>query len=628
MFNWLKKRSKPLGGASGDAPKLPIVRPSFEASDAGKRIVLSIGLIQQKRYDEAKTHLRRAILLEPGNANGFYLLGKIAHEQGDTQVGIENYQEALVIKPAFEAAITDLAALYRDCGKADAAKQTLLAGLTKFPDSAQLHYRLGLLHAEARELERAFDCYGKALALDPLFAEAHWYYGEALQQRGDLTAAAASVERALACRPDFLAAHSTLLWLSSFQSGAPAGSYLSEARRYGEKVRARADSFDRWPLSLVRKAEGRVLRVGLVSGDLRTHPIGLFLEGVLANLNFSRIELMAYSINPQDDSLTERIKGRFVQWTPITQMSDEEAAHKIHADGIDILIDLAGHSANNRLPVFAWKPAPVQVSWLGYLASTGVPGMDYVLADPISVPEDCRDQFTEQVWHLPETFNCFTPPGEHLKLAVAAPPALRNGHVTFGCFQRTNKLSDATLTLWGRIFQALPEAMLFLRNQGINGNEECDRLRIKFDQFGIRPERVMLAGKIQDRESHLATYGEVDIVLDTFPYPGTTTTCEALWMGVPTVTLQGETMLGRVGASLLTCAGLREWVAWSEDEYVELAVRYAKDIEGLARLRAGLREQVAATPLFDAKRFAPQLEDALFAIWRRKMLADDGVTLV
>ena len=618
MFGWLKKRSKPGEGASGGALELPTGSQSFDAGDAGKHIVLGVGLIKQKRYDEAKTYLRRAILLDPGNVNGFYLLGKIAHEQGDAQVGIENFQEALEIEPAFEAAIIDLAALYRECGKADDAKQALLAGVTRLPDSAQLHYRLGLLHAEARELERAFEYYGKALAIDPLFAEAHLYCGEARQQQGDLTAAVASVERALACRPDFLAAHSTLLWLLSFQPDSLVSRYLPEAHRYGVKVRARADCFDSWPLSLRRTPDGRVLRIGLVSGDLRVHPIGLFLEGVLARLNPAKLELVAYSMNPQDDGLTERIKGRFVQWTAITQMSDEEAAHKIHADGIDILIDLAGHSANNRLPVFAWKPAPVQVSWLGYLASTGVPGMDYVLADPISVPEDCRDQFTEEVWHLPETFNCFTPPGEHPKLAVAALPALRNGHVTFGCFQRLNKLSDITLTLWGRIFQALPEAKLFLRNQEINGDEERDRLRIKLGQFGIGPERVTLAGKTQDRESYLATYGGVDIVLDTFPYPGTTTTCEALWMGVPTVTLRGETMLGRIGASLLTCAGLSEWVASTEDEYVELAVRYAKDREGLAQLRAGLREQVAATPLFDAQRFAPQLEDALFAIWNRK----------
>ena len=624
MFGWLKKRSKPVEGASGDALELPIGSQSFEPGDAGKHIVLSVGLIKQKRYDEAKTYLRRAILLDPGNANGFYLLGKIAHEQGDAQGGIENYQEALEIKPAFEAAIIDLAALYRDCGKTEAAKQTLLAGLTKIPDSAQLHYRLGMLHAEARELERAFDCYGKALAIDPLFAEAHWYYGEALQQQGDVAAAVASVERALGCRPDFLAAHSTLLWLLSFQLGLRAGRYLSEARQYGEKVRILADPFHSWPLCVGRKDEGRKLRVGFVSGDLRVHPIGLFLEGVLAKLDFSRIELVAYSMNPKDDHITARMKTSFSAWTPIAQMSDEEAAHKIHADGIDILIDLAGHSANNRLPLFAWKPAPVQVSWLGYLASTGVPGVDYVLADPISVPEDCRNQFTEEVWHLPETFNCFTPPSEHPKLAVAAPPALRNRHITFGCFQRPNKLSDITLSLWGRIFQTLPEAKLFLRNQELDSSDVRERLRTKLAQFGIRPDRVMMGGNIQDRETHLATYGDVDIVLDTFPYPGTTTTCEALWMGVPTVTLQGETMLGRIGASLLTCAGLREWVASSEDEYVELAVRYSEDIEGLARLRTGLREQVAVTPLFDVKRFALQLEEALFAIWRRKMTCSTG----
>ena len=591
---------------------------SMDPGDAALRVVMSFALIGQKLYVEAKTHLNRAILLDPRNASGFYLLGKIAQEERDFQGAIGNYTEALEIKPDLEVVFKDLASAFLLTGHEDLAEATMLKGISACPQSAKLYSDLGAHYAKRNQLEKAVKSYQQAVSMQPEFYEAHSNLGVVFVQQGQLAAGIAGFQRAMSISPGYLAAHGNLLWALSFQLNGPGGRYLREARSYGAKILARAKPYGEWKRSTGQGRERISLRVGFVSGDFRSHPIGLFLEGVLARLNPAKLELVAYSMNPQDDGLTERIKGRFVQWTAITQMSDEEAAHKIHADGIDILIDLAGHSANNRLPVFAWKPAPVQVSWLGYLASTGVPGMDYVLADPISVPEDCRDQFTEEVWHLPETFNCFTPPGEHPKLAVAALPALRNGHVTFGCFQRLNKLSDITLTLWGRIFQALPEAKLFLRNQEINGDEERDRLRIKLGQFGIGPERVTLAGKTQDRESYLATYGGVDIVLDTFPYPGTTTTCEALWMGVPTVTLRGETMLGRIGASLLTCAGLSEWVASTEDEYVELAVRYAKDREGLAQLRAGLREQVAATPLFDAQRFAPQLEDALFAIWNRK----------
>ena len=619
MFGWLKKQ-RILGGGTAQRA---VSQPS-EPNESGQRIVLSVELIQQKRYAEAKTHLNRAILLDPSNANGFYLLGKIAHEQGDSQVAIEHFQEALEIKSDFEAAFNDLAGLYRHDGNTAVAKQTLLTGLTRLPNSALLHYQLGLIHADERDLPHAFSCYEKALSIDPSFAEAHWYYGEAQQQRGDVAAATESVRRALTCRPDFFAAHSTLLWLLSFQSDG-AVSYLPEARRYGENVRARASPFVEWHSVRIAETPSRALRVGFVSGDLRTHPVGFFMEGVLAKLDLAKVELVAYSMNPQDDVLTARIKGYFSTWTPIVQMSDEEAARKIHADGVDILIDLAGHSANNRLPIFAWKPAPVQVSWLGYLASTGVPGMDYVLGDPVSTPVAMRDQFSEEIWCLPETINCFTPPAAHSRLAVAPLPALRNGHITFGSFQRINKLSDNTLALWRQVLQALPETKLHLRNEGMSSDDVRVRLLGRLGLAGIAAGRVTFGGRVPDRDDFLATYADIDIVLDTISYPGTTTTCEALWMGVPTVTLAGNTLLQRVGASLLTCAGLNDWVAATEDEYVALAVKHASNLEGLAQLRAGLRRQVAATTLFDAARFAPQLEEALFAIWQRKRQVPDQI---
>ena len=428
--------------------------------------------------------------------------------------------------------------------------------------------------------------------------------------------------------PDDLAALSGYLWQLSFCADNYVGEYLAEAKHYGASVRSKALPYTHWKAKPGEIAmtdaffDRSRLRVGFVSGDIKTHAVGYFLEGVVLNLNPAKVELIAYSMNPNDDGLTERIRPGFAEWTTIVGMSDEEAARKIHEDGIDILIDLSGHSGLNRLPVFAWKPAPIQVSWLGYLASTGVPGIDYVLADRIAVPEENRWQFTEQVWYLPETFNCFTPPPDNIKLKVEPAPVLRQGYITFGSYQRMNKLSGETLALWGRIFKALPTARLCLRNGFMKTANIHELLLQRLDSAGIARHRVTLAHGIESHEDHLATYAQVDIVLDTCAYPGVTTTCEALWMGVPTVTLAGETMLGRIGASLLTGVGLSGWVAQSEEEYVELAVRHASDVEGLARLRAELRERVRQTPLFDAGRFAPQLEDALLGMWQRR----DNVT--
>lgn len=589
---------------------------SIDPNDVDLRVSLGFVLIQRRRLADARVHLNRAILIASGNANAFYLLGRVAHMQGDLAAAVENFSEALQIQPDFEAVFGDWATACMQLGRVPEAKSILADAISKFPGSADFHYRLGSIHAQLQELELALPCYQRALAINPRFPEAHHYLGQALAQMGDVEGAIQRVRQALVYRPGDVPATSSLLWLLSFQPGGGAGHYLPEARRYGATVFARATPYRAWARP---PATGlRPLRVGLVSGDFRVHPVGFFLDGVLASLSRRTLELYAYSMNRRDDALTDTLRPYFAQWTPIAHLNDEETAGKIHQDQIDILIDLAGHSAYNRLPVFAWKPAPVQLSWLGYLASTGVPGIDYAIADPIAAPKTVQEQFSEELWYLPETIYCFTPPAEQQAPEVVSPPSKRNGYVTFGSFQRMHKVNDATLTLWGRVLKALPDARLCLRNGGLHAQTERDHFTTRLAQLGIAPERVTLADAVA-RVAYFAAHGEVDIILDTFPHPGATTTCEALWMGVPTLTLAGDTMLSRIGASLLTCAGLSDWVANNEEEFVTLAVRHASDIEGLARQRAGLRRQVASTTLFDSARFAPQFEAALFAMWKRKM---------
>ena len=644
MFNWLKKRFAPAGGQEPDASH-PDKRENLivqataalnagdlvkaaqcyqqaillNPDDADIRVGLSGALIGQGAHGEARTHLNRAILLDPGNANAYFFLGKIEQTLGDLPAAIELYNEALELKADFEVVHGYLTTALLESGQREAAEAMLLKALSANPRSVHLHLSLGTLYSGFNGVEKAEQCYRSALAINPESNEAHNNLGVILLKQGQSAAAIASFKRALQINEQHVAAHSNLLLAMSLEADGLDGSYLKEARRFGQTVLARAKPCQSWFVNPLTPGAGRALRVGLVSGDLRRHALMSVLEGVLKQLNPAKLDLIAYSMNPIDDEVTARIKGVFSKWIPIGGLNDEAAARQIHADGVDILIDLAGHSAHNRLPLFAWKPAPVQVSWLGYLASTGVPGIDYVLADPVSAPKAVWDQFTEEIWHLPETFNCFTPPAEHPKLMLVPPPALRNGYVTFGSFQRINKLSDATLQAWGRIFGTQPQAKMRLRNEAISSEKVRNQLLQRLEQAGIAPARVTFGESLSEREDYLAAYGEVDLILDTFPYPGVTTTCEALWMGVPTVTLAQGAALGRIGASLLTCAGLAEWVAWSEDEYVALAQKHAADVAGLARLRAGLRRTLAATPLFDPTRFALQLEQTLLAIWQQKM---------
>ncbi len=357
------------------------------------------------------------------------------------------------------------------------------------------------------------------------------------------------------------------------------------------------------------------LRVGLVSGDLRKHSVGYFLEGLLAHIDPARIELIAYPTHHKEDELTARIQPYFSAWKPLVGLSDEAAARLIHADGVHVLIDLSGHTAHNRLPVFAWKPAPVQVTWLGLPATTGVAEIDYVLGDPHAIPAEYDNHFSEAVWRMPESYLCLTVPASPVK--VAPLPALSTGHVTFGSFNNLTKMNDAVVAVWARILNSVPDSRLLLKTKQLSEPAVCDKTLQRFAACGIAPERLLLSRTTVSRDDHLAAYNKVDIALDTFPYPGVTTSAEALWMGVPVLSLRGDRFMSRTAGSIAHNAGLPDWVAADEDDYVAKAVAFASDLQRLAALRAGLRQQVLASPLFDAPRFARNFEDALWGMWQR-----------
>jgi protein O-GlcNAc transferase len=577
---------------------------------------LNLGFVlkEQKRYAEAEGYLKQATLINPKLEDAYYLLGAISQELGNLTGAIENYHKTLELKPGFEIACRDLCHALFQSGKNESAKRVIKKGLSLHPESAELLCYLGNLYVYENKLDKAITCYQKALLIQPDYVAAHSNMGKAFIEQGNIDKAMDSYRNALSHDLNSAEPNSCLLFAQSFHPNYSPAQYLEEAKRYGSKLLSQAQPYTSW---LAHSTEGDIqpLRVGLVSGDLRNHPVGFFLESILAHLNPARVELVAYPTQPQEDELTARVKSRFAAWSPIAGLSDEAAARKIHEDGVHILIDLAGHTSHNRLPVFAWKPAPVQVSWLGYFASTGVPGMDYLLADPVAVPDSHRDHFTETVWHLPDTRLCFTPPMSSDRLEPSPPPAVNNGFVTFGCFQNVSKISDSVLTLWGKIFQSLPQARLRLQSKQMDCPSARELLLQRLAQVGIAQQRVVIGEKMP-REDYLAAHADVDIILDTFPYPGGTTTCEALWMGVPTLTLAGETLLALQGASMLTCAGLEEWIASNEEDYMARALFHAADVNRLAQLRTGLRQQVLASPLFDAPRFARHLEEALQGIWQ------------
>ncbi|MNZ76824.1 hypothetical protein D3C78_953450 [compost metagenome] len=367
--------------------------------------------------------------------------------------------------------------------------------------------------------------------------------------------------------------------------------------------------FHEWTL-----ASSGPLRVGFVSGDLHAHPVGYFMENLLRGLEAGTLELFAYPTRIREDEVTRRLKPYFSRWMPIQGLSDQAAARLIHDDGVHILIDLSGHTAYNRLPMFAWKPAPIQASWMGYFATTGMAEMDYFIGDPYVLPEAEVDHFTETMWPLPESYLCMMPPHEAPEVSVL--PGLVNGFITFGSFNNLSKMNDQVVGLWAKVLEANPGSKLFLKTMQLNDQGVQDVTKERFAAHGIEPDRLILEGH-SPRTELLAAYGRMDIALDPFPYPGGTTSAEALWMGVPVLTKRGDRFLSHVGESVVSNAGLADWIARDEADYIEKSRLVAADIQRLAQLRSGLRERLVQSPLFDGRHYARQFERAMMGMWNK-----------
>lgn len=611
-------------------------RQAIEVNPDNADAYVNLGFVQkeQQQYEQAENALKQAILLNPASVDGHYLLGIAAQQQGKLNIAIESYQNVLALQPDFEVVYGDLCHTLFQSGKIDAAITIIKKALALNSQNPQFHFYQGNLFYHEGKLDQALGSYQRTLQLQPKFLHAYTNMGKLLLQMGDNAGALRAYEKALtidpspiyeemlagtpdACDAETLEIESCRLFVNAYYSNVSPDAYISMAKKYGQKLSSQAEPFTQWSVKPAGWGLGP-LRVGIVSGDFNNHPVAFFLAGSIAHIDPDLIELIAYPSSSRVDKITAGLKPNFAEWSPIDGLSDAAAANKIHADGIHILVDLAGHTSHHRLSVFARKPAPIQVTWLGYLASTGVPGIDYLLADPVSAPESIHDLFSESIWHLPETVNCLACPQPNPKLNIKPTPALNNGYITFGSFQNLSKINDNVLKLWARILRAVPNARLRLQIKLMTADEERAFLMQRLSNAGISCEKVMVQGAIHFKEDYLATHNEVDIVLDTFPCPGITTTCEALWMGVPTVTLAGNTLLSRQGASLLSCAGLTDWIASTEKEYIELAVLHASDIQRLSRLRATLRTKVQASPLFDAPRFSIHLQNAFLNMWQLK----------
>jgi predicted O-linked N-acetylglucosamine transferase (SPINDLY family) len=559
----------------------------------------------------AGKHLEAAIEAAPDFTEAYVNLGAVRMTQGDPDAARTLFEKAGKLRPEDPAILNNLATVKMQLGEVDEAIAEFERVVSLKPNFAEAHNNLAQALRRKGRMAEALESLERGLAARPDYADAHSNLGNVLRDLGRLDEAVVSYRKALALKPDLTITHNNLIYTLKFMAETSSSEIKAAADRFGDVVRSRAEPFADWN---VRRDPAKRLRVGMVSGDFRTHVVGRYLESFLGHIDRSRVELAAYNTSNTEDETTARLKPRFALWHKVGELDDGSLAGLIHEDAVDILIDLAGHTTGNRLPMFAYKPAPVQATWLGLFATTGVPGMDYIIADPYLVPDDEAQYFTEEVWPLAEIWFCLSPP--HVAPEPGPPPALANGTVTFGCFNHLDKMTDVVVALWARVLLAVPGSRLLLKTRQLRDNIARQNTLARFAVHGIGPERLMLEESSPPAD-YFTAYNRVDVALDPFPYHGATTTLDGLWMAVPILTRRGDRVGAHLGESIAQAAGLADWIADDDDGYVAIAVNMTSDLRRLAELRAGQRERVLTSPLYDGARFARHFEEALRGMWQK-----------
>lgn len=549
---------------------------------------LSILFIKQNKYKLALDNLHKIIKIKPDYVEAYNNLGQLYQDLNQPQQAQIYLEQAILLQPEYGTAYYNLGNVYKSLNRLSLAISYYQKALKYTSDHLDTYNNLGNTYLNCGEVSMALSCYHKILQLT--------------SNKNNLIS------------PTILKSEQNLLFALHYNNQVSGKNIYQQHWQWGQKYQSLIKPvYKRDPNSIT---SAHKIKIGYVSHDLKQHSVSYFLRELLKNHDQEHFLITCYAANNKLDKVTEKLKSLVDEWRDISSLSYQEAAELIYRDRIDILVDLGGHTDHNRLLIFAYKPAPIQVTYLGYPNTTGLSRIDYRFTDNYCDPRGKTEKFhTETLVRLPQSFLCYQP-----SLYSEINPIIpfqRNQYITFGSFNNLAKVSEKVISYWGKILQQVPQSKLFLKSKALEDTEVCDRIFQLFAQQEINRERLILKGWLKNNQDHLAAYNEVDIALDTYPYHGTTTTCEALYMGVPVITLAGKVHVSRVGVSLLSNVGLSEFIANNSEEYIDQAIKLANNSQKLSQLRNNLRPRMHNSPLMNGKQVTKDIESAYQDMWQK-----------
>ena len=567
-------------------------------------------LLQTKKFDSAKQFLRKAIQIQPNHMEGIYNLGNTLRELGEFQKAINCYQKVIQINPNYVNAHNNLGIVFEELGDYQRAIICYQKILEIQPNHMRTYHNLGNALSELGDYQKAINCYEKAIQIQPDYIDAYFNLGNTLKKLGEFQKAINCYEKAIQIQPDYVNAHHNILYTLLYFDKADPKYKISKAKEF---------RFSLKPINndLLLKHQFNIkpkkLIIGFVSGDFREHPVGYLLLDALKHLKEKNLELIAYSNFQKKDNLSFKLKSHFTNWREISNLNNMEVINQVRKDGIHILIDLSGHTNDNRLPIFINRPAPIQITWGGHSGgSTGIPEIDYVIGDPHVVPLKDAEHFSEKIFHLPNIWMCYTAP--EFEVTIKELPAIKNGYITFGSFNNLLKINEGVISLWSRILKVIPKSKILFKTKELNNLYSKKKIISSFEKNNINSNSVILEGDSPYKES-LNSYNKIDIALDPFPFSGCITTFAAIWMGIPVLTKKGNAFVSRQTESINYNIGMSDWIAKDNDEYIIKATQFASNLEKLTEIRVNLRKKALNSPAFNASLFAEHFNNMLWKMW-------------